>query len=89
MKRSSVAPRGRDRQADLRTSDAAVNLGELVCGASEADAEAFDLTEPAFAFGFRDAGDEVVVDLLQPRTLGGVWPEERTTNTSVLMDARS
>ena len=46
---------------------AAVDLGELVLGASEADLEsfdfaepAFDFAEPAFVFGFGDAGGEVV-----------------------------
>ena len=37
--------------------------GKLVVGAGEADLEAFDLSEPAFAFGFGDA-----------RPLGGIRP---------------
>lgn len=34
--------------------------GELVWGAGQADAEPFCLAEPAYAFGFGDAGAEVV-----------------------------
>jgi hypothetical protein len=40
-----------------------VDLGELVLGAGEADFESFDFAEPAFPFGFDDAGVEVVADL--------------------------
>jgi hypothetical protein len=36
----------------------AVDLGEVVFGASEADLEAFAFAEPAFAFGFGDAGGQ-------------------------------
>jgi hypothetical protein len=39
-----------------------VDLGEFVVGGGEADLEAFDFAEPAFAFGFGDAGGEVVAD---------------------------
>jgi len=46
-----------------------IDLGELVLGAGEADPESFDLAEPAFLFGFGDAGVEVVADLDQPRPL--------------------
>jgi hypothetical protein len=42
---------------------AAVDLGELVLGAGEADLESFGFAEPAFAVGFGDAGGEVVADL--------------------------
>jgi hypothetical protein len=51
-----------------------VDLGELVFGAGEADFESFDLAEPAFAFGFGDAGVKVVTDLLQPGSLRGIGP---------------
>ena len=51
-----------------------VDLGELVVGAGEADFESFDLTEPAFAFGFRDTGVEVVANLFQPGSLRGICP---------------
>jgi hypothetical protein len=53
-----------------------VELDELVLGAGEADAEPFDLAEPAFTFGLGDAGDEVVPDLLETGALRRVWPEE-------------
>jgi hypothetical protein len=42
----------------------AVDLGELVFGAAEADFQAFSFAQPAFAFGFGDAGDQVVADLM-------------------------
>jgi hypothetical protein len=47
-----------------------VYLGELVAGAGQADLEAFGFAVPAFAFGFGDAGDEVVVDLGDAGPLG-------------------
>ncbi|MGP0023633.1 MAG: hypothetical protein ACLPKE_09750 [Streptosporangiaceae bacterium] len=52
------------------------DLGELVLGAGEADLEALDLAEPAFAFGLGDAVVQVVPDLLEPTPLGGVRPQE-------------
>jgi hypothetical protein len=55
---------------------APVELGELVVGAGEADLEAFDLAEPAFAFGLGDAGKQGVADLFQARALRRVWPQE-------------
>jgi hypothetical protein len=51
-----------------RVAGAAVDLGELVFGTGEADFEALDFAEPAFVFGFGDAGEEVVADL------GDAWP---------------
>jgi hypothetical protein len=56
---------------------AAVDLGELVLGAGEADLESFDLAEPALALGFSYAGCQVVADLNEPTALGGVGPERR------------
>jgi len=53
-----------------------VDLGELVLGAGEADLEALDLAEPAFALGFGDAVVQVDADLLKPSALGGVRPQE-------------
>jgi hypothetical protein len=47
-----------------------VDLGELVLGAGEADLEALDLAEPAFAFGLGDAVVQVVPDLLEAGPLG-------------------
>ncbi|TDD06802.1 hypothetical protein E1292_14685 [Nonomuraea deserti] len=55
---------------------APIELAELFLGASQADLESFDLAEPAFAFGFGDAGDEVVADLLDADALGRIRPEE-------------
>jgi len=52
----------------------AVDLGEFVFGAGEADLEAFGFAEPAFAFGFGDPGGQVVADLGDAVPLGGVGP---------------
>ncbi|MGO4649749.1 hypothetical protein AB4305_33195 [Nocardia sp. 2YAB30] len=38
------------------------DLGALIFGSGEADAESFDLAEPAFAVSFGDADGEVVAD---------------------------
>jgi hypothetical protein len=54
---------------------AAGDLGEFVFGAGEADLESFGFAGPAFAFGFGDAGGEVVADFGEAFLLGGVWPE--------------
>jgi hypothetical protein len=53
-----------------------VQLGELVVRRAEADLEAVGFAGPAFAFGFGDAGGQVVADLLEPAALGGVRPQE-------------
>lgn len=42
--------------------------------------QSFNLTEPAFAFGFGDASDQVVADLGQSVALCGAGPEHRTAN---------
>jgi hypothetical protein len=60
---------------------AALELGELVFGAGEADREPLDLAEPAFAFGLGDPGEQVVADLRQPVALGGVWPKHWAPDT--------
>jgi hypothetical protein len=52
--------------------DRDVDLCELVFGSREADPESFDFSEPAFAFCLVDAGDEVVAELREAGTLGGV-----------------
>jgi hypothetical protein len=44
-------------------------LGEFVLDAGEADLEAFDSAEPAFAFRLDDASFEVVADLDQSGSL--------------------
>ena len=66
----------------------AVDLGELVFGAGEADFEAFGFAEPALLFGFGDAGEEVVADLGDAGALGGVWPVHGAPQAGVLVDAR-
>ncbi len=68
---------------------ASTELGELVLGAGQADAEPFDFAEPAFTSGLGNAGDEVVADLLQSEALGRVRPQERTSDTCMLMNTRS
>src|SRR5665647_3614474 len=55
---------------------------------SEADAQAFDLAEPAFPFGLGDAGMEVVADLDQTEPLGGVRPEHWAAHARVFVYAR-
>jgi hypothetical protein len=42
-------------------------LGELLLGVGQAAPQSFDLAEPALAFGFQDAREEVVADLDEPR----------------------
>jgi hypothetical protein len=53
-----------------------VGLGEFAGGSGEADLESFGFAGPAFAFGFGDAGVEVVADLLQAVALGRVDSQE-------------
>jgi hypothetical protein len=60
-----------------------LDLGELVLGAGEADLEALDLAGPAFALGLGDAVVQVVPDLLEPAALGGVWSQERASDTGL------
>ncbi|MFC4610484.1 hypothetical protein ACFO9E_22175 [Streptomyces maoxianensis] len=74
-----LAERGH-AEVDLTVRCSAVDLGDLVLGAGEADLESFDLAEPAFAFSFGDAGQQIVVDLDQPRPLGWVWSQERAAD---------
>jgi hypothetical protein len=54
---------------------AAVDLGELVVGACEADLQSLDLSEPASALCFADPGGQVVADLGDGGTLGRVGLE--------------
>ena len=44
----------------------------LALGAGEADLQSFGLAEPALGFGLGDAGDEVVADLDQVGSGGGI-----------------
>src|SRR6185503_9138189 len=74
--RSAVACEGGDAQLDgVLVAGASSDLGEFVLGAGEADLQSFDLSEPFFAFGLGDAGGEVVADLGESVSLGGVGPE--------------
>jgi hypothetical protein len=68
-----------------------VGLGELAGGGGEADFESFGFAGPAFAFGFGDAGAEVVADLLQAVALGGVDAQEGAPDVPLteLTEARS
>ncbi|MEE1805119.1 hypothetical protein [Streptomyces sp. BE133] len=53
-----------------------LDLGEFPLRSGEADLKALDFAKPALAFGFGDAGDEVVADVNQPRPLGRIGSEE-------------
>jgi hypothetical protein len=66
---------------------AAGDLGEFVLCSCEADLESFCLAVPAFAFGFGDAGGEVVADVGEALFLGGVGPEHRAADAGVLVGA--
>ncbi len=52
----------------------AVDLGELVHSAGEADLQALDFAEPAFVLGLGDAGEQVVADLDDACALSGIGP---------------
>ncbi|MEU9115188.1 hypothetical protein AB0D04_26240 [Streptomyces sp. NPDC048483] len=88
---SSITTRGGDAKVHGRMLPVApIELAELLLSASQADLETFDLAEPAFPLGFGDSGDsgdQVVADLDKPCPLGWIRPEERASDTSVLMDA--
>ncbi|WP_043844203.1 hypothetical protein [Amycolatopsis taiwanensis] len=74
---SSITTRGGDARVHGRMLPAAsIELGELVLGAGQADAEPFDFAESAFTFGLGNAGDEVIADLLQSAALGRVRQQE-------------
>jgi hypothetical protein len=66
-----------DASPVLETS---VDLGELVLGSRKADTKSFDFAEPAFTFGFGDAGEEIVADLDEAVSLGRVGPEHRAAD---------
>ncbi|MET8435947.1 hypothetical protein ABZV61_24780 [Streptomyces sp900116325] len=63
---------GRHPQVDRcrAPGDEVVELGEFLLCSGKADLEALDLTAPAFALRFGDAGDQVVADVDQPSLLG-------------------
>src|ERR1700722_12990213 len=78
----------REAEVDGAVAGAPVDLGEFVLSAGEADFEAFDLAGPAFAFGFGDAGGQVVADLGDAGALGGVGPVHAAPQAAVLVSAR-
>jgi len=51
-----------------------VELGEFAVRRGDADFKSFGFTVPALAFGFGDAGEQVVADAGQPLPLGWVNP---------------
>lgn len=59
-------------EVDWHASGGGVDLVDFGFGASEADAQALDFTEPALSLGFGDAVEEVVADLQKPTALGRV-----------------
>jgi hypothetical protein len=67
--------------------DEVVQLGELGVCCGQADLESPGFAAPAFAFGFGDAGDEVVADVHQPRPLSRVGSQEWASDAAVLVDA--
>jgi len=67
---------------------APVDLGEFVACAGQADLESFGFAVPAFAFGFGDAGDQVVMNLYDAGPLGGRGPVHAAAQAAVLVNAR-
>jgi hypothetical protein len=57
-------------------ADDLVDLAEFLLGACEVNLESFNLTEPAFTFGFGDAGHQVVADLDNPVAHGRIGAEQ-------------
>lgn len=57
-------------------ADDLVDLPEFLLGACEVNLESFDLAEPAFTFGFGDAGHQVVADLDNPVAPGRIGAEQ-------------
>lgn len=64
-----------------------VDLRDLGFGPGEADAEPFDLAEPAFALGLGNSIEQVVADLREPTTLRGVRAQEGAADAGVFVDA--
>ena len=62
---------------------AAGQLGELLARPVEADLEALGFASPAFAFGFADAGGQVVADAFQPPPLSWVDAKEWAPDTAL------
>ena len=66
--------------------DCVVDLCEIVFGRGEADAESFGFAGPAFAFGFGDAGGQVVADVDQTVPLVGVDSQQWAADAAVFVD---
>lgn len=64
----------------VAAGDEPVDLGEFGFGGGEVDVEPFGFAGPALAFGFGDAGEQVVADLLEPTLLGRVDAQEWAPN---------
>jgi len=80
---------GRDAELDggAATGGDLVHLGEFGVGAGEADLQALGFAVPAVGFGFGDAGDKVVADLLESGPGGGIGTQQWATQTTVFVDA--
>src|SRR5207244_7593777 len=78
---------GGDRDAQVDRAGAAVDLGEFVLGAGEADFESLDFAGPAFALGFGDAVEEVAADLGDARPLARVRPVHAAPQAAMLVNA--
>jgi hypothetical protein len=59
----------------MAAADGIVDLGKFVPGCGQADLKSLGFAAPAFALGFSDTGDEVVVDVDEALVLGGVDAE--------------
>ena len=80
---------GHAEVGDRRRAGAELACGlKLLLGGSEAGLESGDYAEPAFAAGFGDAVVEVVADLDQALCLSRVGSKQRTSDATVLMQAR-
>lgn len=84
--RSGAGDRGNAEINVAATGDAPVDLGEFLL--READLEPFDFAEPAFTFGFCDAGEEVVTDLHEAVPLLGIRSQEGTPQAGVFNGSR-
>ena len=77
-------PRSEHRVLSLNLG---VDLGELLLRGCEAGFEPFHIPKPAFAFGLRDAIDQVDADLFQAFALGWVRTEHGAADAGVFMNA--
>jgi hypothetical protein len=84
---SEVAVAG-DAECDGGTASlgCVVDLCEFVFGPGEADAQSFGFAGPAFAFGFGDAGGQVVADVDQTLPLVGVDSQQWAADAAVFVN---